>query len=243
MLGCANMILNHAYLDVLYRVRAAPLTHLGAPSLLLLEAFHDGYSRFSLGRGKEAYSFYPHFRDWIIKRYGVHGGTLGIGQILRRIAESDEVAFALFFQELDVALAVESSGLCRREPFTWEGEPKPLPCSGFLDVLGERPYMFLPATSVRCLRAFLDGYGLAAAEDDCLECLDLEGFEHWVRKRLDIKGSFRWEDAILANFDGREPEAYGWAIRELKEFRSTKGPLTDRRYEVIRFENTSDRSE
>ena len=128
-------------------------------------------------------------------------------------------------------MATESSALRLCEPIVWEGNPEPLPCSGFLDVLEERPGMFAPA-SVRCLRAFLDGYGLAAAEEGHLECLDLEGFEHWVRKRLAIKGMFRWEQAILANFDGRELDAYAWAIKELKEFRSTKGPMSDRRYEV-----------
>ena len=94
----------------------------------------------------------------------------------------------------------------------------------------ERPGSLLRRVSIGCLRAFLDGYSLAAMEGGFFECADLEGFEQWVRRHFGLRGMFRWEDAVLAQFGGDERVAFPWAVRELKAYRANKGPLSDRQY-------------
>ena len=54
-----------------------------------------------------------------------------------------------------------------------------------------------------------------------------------MRRQLDPKGYFRWEEAILARFNGDEAGAFQWALRELRAYRASKGPLSTRRYEVV----------
>ena len=76
--------------------------------------------------------------------------------------------------------------------------------------------MFLRRTSVGCLRAFLDGYSLAAVEEGFRTCVDLEGFEYWVRERFCLRGLFRWEDAILTQLGGDEATAFQWAVRRAR---------------------------
>ena len=131
---------------------------------------------------------------------------------------------------LDSALACHPEKLRPSQRPEWDGEP--LPVSGFLDVLTERPRRFFRTLSVGCLRAFLDGYSLAALESGFFECADLEGFEHWVREHFDLKGMFRWENAVLARFGWNEEVAFPWATENLKAYRASKGPLCDRRYEI-----------
>jgi len=92
--------------------------------------------------------------------------------------------------------------------------------------------MFLQTPAVGRLRAFLDGYSLAAMEEGHFDCVDLEGFEQWLRKKFDLKGMFRWENAVLARFQGDEANAFDWAARKLKAYRASKGPLSHRNYEV-----------
>jgi hypothetical protein len=237
------MNLSGTYLSMLRRIRAAPIAHLGCRSLELLCAFHNGYSMLAFYRNdSEAESFDPTFRQWIARRYGIESMTLSDTMLLAMIAESDECAFDLFFEELDAALAAHPEGLRRCTPVGREGDPPPLPASGFLDVLSERPTMFLPTLSVRCLRAFLDGYALAAAERGHLECLDLDGFEHWVRQRNGLQGAFRWERVILMSLGGIEEYAFSSAIEELKAYRASQGPLSGRRYEIVRLPPRSDSS-
>ncbi|HXN49913.1 MAG TPA: hypothetical protein VN893_24895 [Bryobacteraceae bacterium] len=222
------------YLELLYRIKASPLAHLGCRSLVRLEAFQLGYGFFPQISGARDFSF-DAFRDWVLTRYRpAVSAELGVTQILLQAAEDDERAFDLFFEELAAALASRADALKPREPRFLVGDP--LPASGFLDVLRDRPAMFLGRVSVGALRAFLDGYGLAADEEGHVECLDLDGFEHWVRKQLDLKGMFRWENAVLAQFGGDQSIAFQWAVRELTNYRASKGPLSERRYEVIQHE-------
>ena len=61
----------------------------------------------------------------------------------------------------------------------------------------------------------------------------LDGFEQWVRQRLRVEGIFRWEDAILADYAGDQVAAFQGALQELKAYRMSKGPLSDRRYRVV----------
>jgi hypothetical protein len=151
--------------------------------------------------------------------------------IIREVAASDELAFDLFFHVLDLSLAAHPEILLRPLDRGVSSSESPLPVSGFVHVLTERPLMFLPSLSVGCLRAFLDGYRLAAMEERHLECLDLEGFEHWVRQQLDLKGFFRWETAALSRFKGAEVKAFNWAVNELKSFAASR-ELPKRVYEI-----------
>jgi hypothetical protein len=181
-------------------------------------------------------------RNWVLARYRpADAATKDATAILLEIAQDDdEQAFNLFFAALDAALASHADDL-KPGRTGWDGEP--LAASGYLDILGERPAMFLRRVSVGCLRAFLDGYSLAAMEEGFFECADLEGFEHWVRRQFNLKGLFRWEDAVLAQFGGNEGIAFPWAVRELKAYRASKGPLSDRRYEVHSTSGGVDRTE
>lgn len=219
-------------LEVLYRIKAAPIEHLGCRSLVRLEAFHTGYGLFPFKKAKD-FSFEA-FRDWVLVLYRPTFGTASMSaiRIVRRLASSDDYAFDLFFDALDSALAANPDVLVKPLDRGFLTSEPPLPVSSFLDILTKRPMMFLPNSSASCLRAFLDGYCLAAMEEDHFECLDLDGFEHWVREKLDLTGMFRWEDAVLSCLRGSEADAFYWALTELKNFRASKGPLPDRVYEV-----------
>lgn len=221
------------YIEVLYRVRASPLVHLGCQSLTRLDAFHRGYGLFSRITEAEDYDVLDELRAWVLARYRPKNPeTKDAVDILLDIAQDDQHAFDLFFAALDGAIPSLPDALRPREkPAAPEEEP--LPASGFLDVLAERPWMFLRRKSVGCLRAFLDGYGLAAEEEGDRGCRDLDGFEHWVRDRLRLKGLFRWEDAILTHSAGDQGSAFQRALKELKAYRISNGPLSDRRYQVV----------
>jgi hypothetical protein len=211
------------YLDVLRRIRAAPMVHIGGPSLRRLTAFHFGYCWFRPDRESEDSSILGDFQDWINERYQFDTNAMGAVEMLRRIAETEERAFGLFFEDLDVFLLGHPTALQRNPARVLNVEHAP--ASANLDLLAERPRMYLPEASVGCLRAHLDGYSLAAVEDGHPECSDLEGFEHWVRKEFDLKGLFRWEAAALKEYSGDEHSAYSWAVQALKAFRASKGPL------------------
>jgi hypothetical protein len=219
------------YLEVLYRVRACPIAHLGRRSLTRLDAFHVGYSFFPQITKTKDYALSA-LRDWTVARYQPEGAEAkDATQVLLDAAPDDECAFDLFFTALDAVTVGRPEDPAPRERPASEGEP--LPASGYLDVLTSRPAMFLRRITVGCLRAFLDGYGLAAIEEGHAECLDLDGFEHWVRRQLYLKGYFRWEDAVLGRFNGDEAAAFQCALRELKAYRTSKGPISPRRYEVV----------
>lgn len=218
------------YLEVLYRIRAAPIAHLGCRSLVRLDAFHSGYSFFPHVKGTTEYSF-EGFRDWVLAYHCPDGSAAKDStQILLEVAKDDERAFDLFFSDLDAAISAYPDRLKVLPPRNLEGEP--LAASGYLDVLTERPAMFLRRVSVGCLRAFLDGYSLAAVDELRFECADLVGFEQWVGRHCGSRGLSRWENAVLEQFRGDESAAFQWAVRELKAYRATKGPPSSRRYVV-----------
>jgi|ERR1017187_4074558 hypothetical protein len=129
------------YIEVLYRIRASPVAHLGCCSLARLDAFHRGYSLFPEIAGAQDFAFGA-FRDWVVARYQPAGAeTKDAAHVLLDIAQNDERAFALFFAAMDAAIASRPGDLTPRERLVPEGEP--LPVSGYLDVLTERPGMFL----------------------------------------------------------------------------------------------------
>ena len=209
------------YLDLLRRMKAAPDAHLGVKALTLLEAFHFGYCFFRPDVPSEDVSLFSVLREQLAKRYGVDAGTLGVYQIVRRISESEERAFDLFFSELEITLAQHPEAVHRLPArFVYRQPPA---VSVILDSL-EKPRMFLPRESVGSLRALIDGMGLAAIDSGHEECSDLEGFPSWVRKQFNLKGMFRWEKAVLDQFDGDEIAAFRWAADELKAYRASIGP-------------------
>jgi hypothetical protein len=231
-------------IEVQYRIRAAPGEHLGTPSLLRLESFDLGYSLFPFKKTK---GFSPQafkaLREWVIALYRPDFGTCDKSaiSILLNLAPDDGTAFDLYFKALDSLLAAQPEILANLpdHPPAKDGF-EPLPVSGFLNVLTTRPGLYLPVRNAACLRAFLDGYSLAAMEEGHFECLDLEGFEHWVRVRYHVMGMFRWENVILARCRGDESVAFETALTELKEYRASKNPHNERHFEVV--VHTTDRN-
>jgi len=204
------------YLEVLYRIRARPIEHLGCRSLTRLYAFHVGYRLFPRITRARYFAVEPLFRDSIVARYGLEQTTAEIVHVLAQIAQDDERAFGLFFSELD-AFLTSHPDLAKAGETPFRGELVPA-ASSFVSDLSDRPGMFLVPVTVGGLRAAVDGYSLAAIEEGRPECADLEGFQDWVRKELDLKGYFRWEDAILSRFRSDESAAFEWTVRELKAF-------------------------
>jgi hypothetical protein len=217
--------------DVLYMVRSDPKGHLGRRSLDRLRAFGDGYSQFQPFR--EFRGVGEALRNWILDLYRVDSDavrTLNSYGILRRIAPDDESAFDLFFQSLDAVLAANPDLVKNPEMIGDRKGRAPLPVSSFLNTLTTHPYMLLGnRLEPGILRAFLDGYRLACLENGFIECADLDGFEHWIRRKLvGVRGVFRWENVVLSEFQGREEQACIWAIEELRNFRASLGPFTGR---------------
>jgi hypothetical protein len=226
------MKISRCYPEMLYRIRAAPVAHLGQRSLLLLTSFTFGYERVSDALGREQYDFQATFLEWLQSRYGMYGDMHSTTEILLQVAEDDEASFNLFFAELDAALAAHPEGF-RLVPGQTEGD-SPFPFGGLLEVLRvSPPGIMLPDRSIRCLRAFMDGYGLAAAEHDHMEVFDLPHFEYWIRRRYRLKGAFRWEAAILAAHHQNEEQAYDAALAEMIAYRATTGLDKGRRLQVI----------
>jgi hypothetical protein len=216
-------------IERLFRLRAAPEEHLGGKSLTRLEAFERGYEMFM--KEPEPADSALAFRDWVVACYDPGSQTtLSASEILLKVTHDDERAFELFFDALDSAIARKlvnpGSEVCGPKE-------EPLPSSGFLNALGVRPYLFLPRLSSGCLRAFLDGYSLAAIEHDRTECCDLDGFEQWTRVLFNLKGYFRWDKAFATAYAGDEVKAFERALSELKAYRTSKGLPNIRDYEVI----------
>jgi hypothetical protein len=137
-----------------------------------------------------------------------------------QIASADAAAFDLFFRELDFVMNCSSEAPVIEPPIVTGRRQS---ASWFLNtIMADRPAMYLSQVTVGALRAALDGYMLAAWEEEDLEAADLEGFEHWVRRKFSLKGLFRWENIVLVRLASREPEAYRWAIDELNAYRSSK---------------------
>jgi len=208
------------YIHLLNTIRARPIEHLGRRSLVRLEAFHNGYSAVAAMTTATRLDLDKSFRTSLCARYGVERPSLSIYQILMQIAHDDERGFDLFFVELDSALTKYSGDCVFTEACL---PPGPLePASAFIEPFGERPRMYFAPVTVGALRAFLDGFGLAAIEANHPECLDLAGFDDWVRQRFEVKGFFRWDDALLSSLMGDEAAAFECAIREIKAFRSAR---------------------
>ena len=206
------------YLDMLRRVRAAPGTHIGGRSLLRLRAFHFGYSWFRPDLESELFPG-REFRDWIAERYHFPTQAMSAGEMLGDLAESDEHAFELFFQELESFMTAYPASF-ERKPARFLNKEL-VPVSAWLDMLVERPAMYLPRESADCLRAHLDDYALASLEVGHPECADLQGFDLWLRAEMDLKGYFRWDSIFVKRCRGDEKLACRCAIESLRAYRAT----------------------
>jgi len=209
------------YLDVLRRIQAAPSEHLGRRSFAKLCSFHFGYSCFRPNRMAQDSSFLQIFREWLVARYDFDTVAMSMEDMLTAVAESDERAFELFFNDLESFFLANPSAVKRKSVRFIHMQP--IPASAEICRLAQRPPLFFPDESVGRLRAHLDGYALAAIESGNESCSDLEGFEHWVRKQLGLKGLFRWEHAILQHFHGDQRSAFHWAMEGLQSFCEARG--------------------
>jgi hypothetical protein len=173
-------------------------------------------------------------RDWIIRLYQPSFGfeTMNAISILQRLAGDEERAFSLFFGHLETVLAVHPEVFLKPELRERRSDEPPSPVSALLELVGRRPKMYLPRLTPGCLRVFLDGYRLACLDEGHSDCTDLDGFEHWVRKQRSVKGMFRWENAVLASFQGREEDAFAWSLHELKAYRESQGPPSERKFDM-----------
>lgn len=211
------------FVEVLYRVQADPIEHLGCRSLVRLQAFEFGYS-FLYPTKAKSYAIESTIHDWIIRLYQPSfGEEMSAMWILQKVAHDDHRAFDLFFDHLNTVLSAHPEALLSPEVMEGRTVESPNPVSALLELLVKRPRMYLQRLNPGCLRAFLDGYRLACLEEGYFECADLDGFEHWVRRELNLKGMFRWENAALASFQGNEEDAFTWSLRELKAYRESRG--------------------
>jgi hypothetical protein len=167
-------------LDVLFRVHADPIEHLGCRSLARLEAFQTGYLFCHFHPPAEARDFPAEapLREWLISLYQLTGvGAMGSVKILHEVAPNDETAFDLFFKHLETVLAGHPE--ISRNPRILEGSGEPAPpVSVLLEVLSSRPKTYLNRLSPGTLRALLDGARLGCLEQGHVGRADLDGFEH-----------------------------------------------------------------
>lgn len=100
--------------------------------------------------------------------------------------------------------------------------------------LAINPTAYLPARSIHCLHAFLNGVqGQAAAED----LFYLEGFEEWLSERLDLaySGMYEAHQLVLRHWSTDPHEAYFVFLRELRAYYVAQGeawPALLKRMEV-----------
>jgi hypothetical protein len=211
------------YVEILYRVRTDPVEYLGCRSLERLAAFESGYS-FLYPTRAQNFTVDPMLRNWIIRLYQPSFGfeTMNAMSILQRLAADEESAFNLFFGHLETVLAAHPEVFLKPELREGRSDESPSPVSALLELVGGRPKMYLPRLTPGCLRAFLDGYRLACLDEGYSDCADLDGFEQWVRIQRGVTGMFRWENAVLASFQGREEDAFAWSLDNLKAYRKSR---------------------
>lgn len=219
-------------LDLVLKVRADPGKFIGTRSLASLQSFERGYLLSRCTRVLD-YPLERSVRDRVIQELRPTFGTAEMDayQIIQRVVTDEARAFDLFFESFDSVLADPQS---TRQPAVIEPDKsdQPMPSSGFLDALATHPNMFLPEPSPRCLHAFLDGTRLASIDAGHAECADLDGFDQWIREKLKLGNIARWEDAFPVDDHRSKEDAFGWAVQELWSFRRSKGPLSERKYEV-----------
>ena len=114
-----------------------------------------------------------------------------------------------------------------------ETTKKCIPVSGMLNAIEEKPFYFVINPTIESLRAFLDGYSLGVAERGYFDCLDLDGFDHWLRSKYKIQGYFRWERFLWTPL-GDLYTPFRSAIHELREFRASKGPYEGPHFTITR---------
>ena len=172
------------YVGILFMVRTDPVEYLGCRSLERLGTFEFGY-RFLYPTKFQSFPVEPILRDWIIRLYQPSFGfeTMNSMGILRHLVADEERAFSQFFEHLDTVLATYPEVLLKPEILERKSKEPVPPVSALLDLVSQRPRMYLPRLTPGCLRAFLDGYRLACLHEGHFDCADLDGFENWVRRQ------------------------------------------------------------
>jgi hypothetical protein len=222
-------------LDVLFRVQSDPMEHLGCRSLMRLEAFETGYSFCHLHSPPNTRRFRVEalLRKRLIDAYQLTNvETKSAICILLQVSPNDEAAFDLFYKHVKAVLAEHPEIM--ENPVLVEAHPEPSPpVSVLLDVLTACPRMYLRKLSPGMLRALLDGARLGCLDQGQTERADLDGFSKWVRNKLhNWTGIQRWENAIFSNVKSPEGAAFEWAVQEMKEYRKSKGPLSDWHFRI-----------
>jgi len=92
--------------------------------------------------------------------------------------------------------------------------------SGLLTKIKERPQMYLSGRSINYLRVFLDGYLLAASNEqrDAIGG-ELRVFRDWLAAKHDIKSNQSWNQIVLF-YSPDEMVALDEFFRHYQEFRS-----------------------
>jgi hypothetical protein len=67
---------------------------------------------------------------------------------------------------------------------------------GVLDMIRQQPGLYLPARTLECLRAYIEGWRLAADYPEAEEAL-LVGFQQWIADRFLVKSAQSWDSIIL----------------------------------------------
>jgi hypothetical protein len=65
-----------------------------------------------------------------------------------------------------------------------------------IDAIRERPGLYLPARTIECLRAFVDGWLLAGDASGADTNLIGDGFQRWVAERFDVRSPHSWNQII-----------------------------------------------
>lgn len=90
--------------------------------------------------------------------------------------------------------------------------------------LAINPTAYLPARSIHCLHAFLNGVqGQGVAED----LFYLEGYEEWLSERLDLEylGMYEAHQLVLRYWSADPQEAYFVFLRELRAYYMVQGEV------------------
>jgi hypothetical protein len=87
-----------------------------------------------------------------------------------------------------------------------------------LKPLAARPGMYISERSIHCLKAFIDGFTLAA-EDDSESEEFMHGFQQWIESRFEVSTTQSWAQ-IINFFSSDQTAALDEALRLLLEYHS-----------------------
>ncbi|MEA5467554.1 hypothetical protein [Spirulina sp. 06S082] len=93
-----------------------------------------------------------------------------------------------------------------------------------LEMIRERPGMYLNFPSLPCLDSFLTGYFLAKSEMDIIpsaEEVEFDTFQEWIQEKFNIESTQSWAKIILF-YSVSEQDALDNFFKWLEEFKSSR---------------------